>query len=84
MEGAEAVGSPVMEPVPHTELIRNETVRGLVGGITRHTLIAWRDSRGFPEPLDVDGLELWDRRQVRQWMQENRDVVKAAKRRKRP
>ena len=68
-----------MDLVPHTDLIRNETVRGLCGGISRNTLLAWRRERGFPQPLDVDGLELWDRRQVKDWIKGNRDAVSRAR-----
>jgi hypothetical protein len=73
-----------MDPVPHTELIRNETVRAMVGNISRHTLIAWRREKDMPGPVDVDGLELWDRRAIKRWCKDNRETVRAAKRRKRP
>jgi hypothetical protein len=73
-----------MDPVPHTELIRNESVRKMVGNISRHTLIAWRREKNLPAPVEVDGLELWDRRAVKAWCTENRETVRAAKRRKRP
>jgi hypothetical protein len=66
------------EPVNPRNLIDNEHTRRMLGRkfradrkpITRHTLIAWRASRGFPDPLDAPGvsLELWDRRAVRAWI----------------
>jgi hypothetical protein len=67
-----------MDPVPHTELITNATARKMCGGITRNTFLAWRRA-GFPDPLDVDGLELWDRRAVKQWKRENPDTIKLAR-----
>lgn len=38
--------------------------------ITRHTLLRWRDKYGFPEPLKTPhaGVELWDRRVVKAWL----------------
>ena len=37
--------------------------------VTRPTLLKWRESRGFPEPLPCSraGVELWDAREVRAW-----------------
>lgn len=62
------------------DIVGNLAVRKMCGRVTRedhrpimrHTLIAWRESRGFPEPLDAPraGAELWDAREVRAWLRE--------------
>jgi hypothetical protein len=59
--------------VPPSELIGNAQVREMCGGVTRHTLLAWRDTQGFPEPVanipgQGSGTEVWDRRQVTAWL----------------
>lgn len=57
------------DAIPLSELIGNQAVRGLCGGITRPTLIAWRESHGFPAPvLQIDRTEVWDARQVIDWL----------------
>lgn len=65
--------SPCINP---RDIIANSQVRKLCGGIARGTLIRWRATEGFPEPIrKVPGpgssqVELWDRRQVKAWMKE--------------
>lgn len=62
-----------MSPLEPGDLIGNAAVRELCGGITRHTLIAWRRDLGFPEPaVTVDRTECWDRRVVLAWLKQNR------------
>ena len=61
------------EPVPPREMIGNAQVRDLAGGITRHTLLAWRRDQDFPAPVAVvpgqgSGTEVWDRREVQAWL----------------
>lgn len=58
------------------ELRTNEQVRALCGGITRHTLIAWRGLAESPFPAPVvrlppgrhAKLELWSRTEVEDWL----------------
>lgn len=67
------------------DILSTADVRRLCGKpgppIDRHTLINWRAKRGFPEPMRVirqpkgQALELWDRRDVRQWLKENPPVT---------
>lgn len=61
------------------DLLSNESARQLCAHylgqevpVTRATLIRWRQARGFPAPLPCSraGVELWDARQVRAWVQE--------------
>ena len=45
-----------------------------LAGITRHTLIRWRRSRDFPEPVlefpaKGGALELWSRAEVTAWLE---------------
>ena len=59
--------------VPPREMIGNLEVRKLAGGITRHTLIAWRRDHEFPAPvarIPAAGspCEVWDAREVRAWL----------------
>jgi predicted DNA-binding transcriptional regulator AlpA len=68
------------------DLLGNENVRALCAHhlgqetpVTRPTLLKWRRERGFPEPLPCGraGVELWDARLVRAWIQEYaRDLPK--------
>lgn len=52
------------------ELRTNEEVRAMGGGVTRHTLLAWR-RKGFPEPVVRLGkLELWSRTAVEAWLED--------------
>lgn len=61
------------------ELLTNDQVRKLAGGITRHTLIAWRARARHPFPKPVITLpgggagaktvELWSRAQVADWLE---------------
>lgn len=59
--------------VPVSEVAGNAEVRGMCGGVTRHTLIAWRRGRGFPAPVVVlECGDIWDAREVRAWYQTHR------------
>lgn len=58
-------------------------VRRLAGGVSRGTLLRWREVRGFPEPVRSirvgrgrrsQVVELWDRRDVRAWLRDNPPV----------
>lgn len=63
-----AINTPTAT-VPARYLATNRQVRQLCGNVTRHTLLRWR-AQGFPEPaVVVDDVELWDLRQVRDWLQ---------------
>lgn len=63
------------------DIIGNLAVRKLCGravredkkAITRHTLISWRASFGFPAPLKTPqaGVELWSRPEVKAWLERN-------------
>jgi hypothetical protein len=57
------------------DIISSVEVRALIGVKSRHTLIAWRRGRGFPEPFKtVDGrVELYDRREIEVWLRHHRD-----------
>lgn len=59
------------DPIPPRDIIGNYEVRQLCGGVTRHTLLAWRRDRGFPKPIrtlkGTPKTELWDAREVRAW-----------------
>lgn len=73
--------------VPPAEIIAAVQVRELCGIKTRNTLIHWRKTRGFPEPIaTVPGasgpspLELWDRRHVQAWLKEQKRLEWHAKR----
>lgn len=59
--------------VPVDEIVGNAAVRRMCSTtktpITRHTLIRWRETEEFPQPIRVtDGVELWDAREVRDWL----------------
>lgn len=64
--------------IPVDEIITTTTVRKMVSAtktpVTRHTLIRWRDPDlspypRFPQPVRVvDGVELWDAREIRAWI----------------
>lgn len=66
--------SPCIHP---RDIMSNMQVRKYAGGIQRGTLIRWRELKGFPAPIRTvpgpgsSSVELWDRRQVRQWLKEN-------------
>jgi predicted DNA-binding transcriptional regulator AlpA len=56
--------------IPPRSIVGNAEVREMCGGITRHTLIRWREREDFPKPvrrLPLSDVELWDARQVRAW-----------------
>jgi predicted DNA-binding transcriptional regulator AlpA len=62
------------------DLLGNESVRALCAHhlgqdvpVGRPTLLRWRRERGFPAPLPCGraGVELWDARQVREWVQQH-------------
>lgn len=51
------------------DLVGNAEVRAMCGGITRHTLISWRKTQGFPKPIRrLSGCEIWDASEVRHWL----------------
>jgi hypothetical protein len=52
--------------------IAGRAVHGRSKSIQRGTLLTWRKTKGFPEPLPTRyvGGELWDVRQVRKWLRE--------------
>lgn len=55
------------------ELLTNEQIRKLAGGIERGTLLRWRRHREFPGPVLTfkshgGKLELWSRTQVEAWL----------------
>lgn len=57
------------EPLRPRDILGNAEVRKLAGGITRHTLLRWRELHAFPEPFKrLECGELWDRREVRAWL----------------
>jgi hypothetical protein len=73
----------VTTPVTPDQLITNEQARKACGDVSRHTLIAWREGKGFPAPWGSwpsagGSLELWDRREVEAWWK----VYKRERRRK--
>lgn len=68
------------ESVPPSELISTHGVRELCGGISRPTLLAWRETLGFPPPIaHLPPIEIWDRRDVKAWIRQNRQRVRDAK-----
>ena len=60
-----------------TRLMLGRALRDDRKPITRHTLLDWRERQGFPEPLKAPaaGVELWDRRVVRAWLEARRPRV---------
>lgn len=65
--------------LPADEIVTTAVVRKMLGHgrkpVTRHTLLRWRSpdtnpyGRPFPEPFRiVDGVELWDAREIRAWI----------------
>lgn len=64
-------------PCVHPDnIISASQVRDLAGVRSRHTLLRWRENRGFPAPIrTVPGpggpFELWDSRQVEAWLVRN-------------
>lgn len=62
------------------DILSAADVRRLSGGISRHTLINWRATKGFPAPMRAikqrrgRDLELWDRRDVKAWLRANPPV----------
>lgn len=57
--------------IPVRHIVSKAEVRKICGGITRHTLISWRQTEGFPKPirtLRLSKVELWDSREVRRWL----------------
>lgn len=68
------------------EVRTNAQVRRMCGNITRHTLIRWRASQGFPEPLmtikeTAKPIELWSRTEVEDWLRSRGQKVPAQDRR---
>lgn len=68
----------VRVPVPPRDILGNLETRRLAGRalggrkpVTRATLIRWRETGGFPDPIrKVAAGELWDRREVVAWLRE--------------
>jgi hypothetical protein len=59
------IGPDTLRP---RDIVGNAEVRKICGGVTRHTLIAWRRTHDFPAPVrKLECGELWDARQVREW-----------------
>lgn len=57
--------------MPLEELVTAAAVRYMCGAHQRRTLIRWRESHGFPEPvLKTGDVELWDAREVRAWLRQ--------------
>lgn len=58
-------------PLLPKQIVGNSEVRRMCGGITRHTLIRWRDLEQFPTPIrTLDAGELWDAREVQAWLKQ--------------
>ena len=63
-------------PAIQRELLTNDQARDLAGGVTRHTLLAWRarNTNPFPTPVitlpggGAKTIELWSRTQVAAWL----------------
>lgn len=72
------------QTVPVADIIGNQEVRELCGGIERGLLIRWRKLEEFPEPIRTLACgELWNRQDVMAWLQEKRPkLYRAARRRK--
>lgn len=64
------------EAVPAQFLADNQAVRNVAGGITRTTLLDWRERRGFPAPLKTPRCQtsIWDIREVLAWLQVHREA----------
>lgn len=64
------------QPVPAQFLADNQAIRNIAGGITRHTLLDWRERRGFPAPLKTPRCQtaIWDIREVLAWLQVHREA----------
>lgn len=65
-----------MAPIPTTtiavrDIIDGADVRKLAGGVTRKALMDWRNRADFPKPIKTTGggTMLYDRRQIRAWLQ---------------
>lgn len=62
------------DPIPPRQIVGNQEVRKMCGGITRTTLLAWRRTEAFPTPIrtlaGTPKTELWDARQVRAWLKQ--------------
>jgi hypothetical protein len=76
------IGSNDTKPIPWKDVVGNADVRHTVARrlhgrqkpIARGTLLRLRETRGFPAPVRElrGGVELWDARQVRAWILEQR------------
>lgn len=56
-------------PLLPKQIVGNAEVREMAGGVTRHTLIRWRELEQFPRPIrTLEAGELWDAREVQQWL----------------
>lgn len=67
--------SATAKVVPLRHIVSKAEVRKLCGNITRHTLISWRETQGFPAPvrnLRLSKVDLWDAREVRAWLAQRR------------
>lgn len=78
LAAAEAPARARILEIHPDDIIGNESARALCAHylgqdapVTRPTLRKWRRQRGFPEPLPCSraGVELWDAREVRVWVQ---------------
>ena len=50
-------------------MIDNPAIRRMLGDIARNTLLSWRKTRGFPEPVKTLSIgDIWDLREVREWI----------------
>lgn len=67
---AVAKSKPSSDAVPAQFLADNQAVRNVAGGITRTTLLDWRERRGFPAPLKTPrcSTAIWDIREVLAWL----------------
>jgi predicted DNA-binding transcriptional regulator AlpA len=76
------VSDPQRPWIHPRDILSAADVRRLCGITSqdRHTLIRWRANRGFPPPFKSlrqkrgQTFDLWDRREVRQWLKENPPV----------
>ena len=62
------------------DLLLTADVRRLAGGVSRQTLIRWRETKGFPEPIrsikvgtgrNAQTVDIYDRRDVRAWLRDH-------------
>jgi hypothetical protein len=64
-----AARDPQVPTIPVADIIGPGEIRKMAGGVTRKTLMTWRERPDFPPPVKSLGIgDLFDRRAVQAWL----------------